>query len=97
EIERVKEIYKLFKKHGFQLAPLRSYGRYVTDEEFARKRALAEQLRGDPELFARVQSETAARLADIAPMAKGVPAASRAAWKQLAWLGLAVGLAGLLF
>src|ERR1051325_4071468 len=41
EIERVKEIYRLFKKHGFKLAPLRSFGRCLTDETFAEKRSLA--------------------------------------------------------
>jgi len=97
EIERVKEIYRLFKKHGFQLARLRSYGRYITDEEFEHKRALAAELRGDPARFARVQSETAAGLASIAPMAKGVPAASGVGWKQLAWLGLGLSVIGLLF
>ncbi len=45
EIERVKEIYRLFKKHGFELAGLRSFGRYITDEDIVRKRALADQLR----------------------------------------------------
>jgi predicted amino acid dehydrogenase len=97
EIERVKEIYRLFKKHGFQLAPLRSYGRYLTDEEFDCKRALAEQLRNDPAQYARVQAETAAQLAAIAPMAKGVPAARGTTWRQWAGLGLGLGLAGILF
>jgi hypothetical protein len=36
-IERVKEIYRLFKKHQFQLAGLRSFGTYVTDAEAAQK------------------------------------------------------------
>lgn len=45
EMERVKEIYRLFKKHSAKLAGLRSFGRYVTDEEIARKRELADDLR----------------------------------------------------
>ncbi len=49
EMERVKEIYRLFKKHGLQLEGLRSFGRYITDEDIARKRALADELRRDPE------------------------------------------------
>jgi predicted amino acid dehydrogenase len=77
EIEKVKEIYRLFHKHGFKLAGLRSFGRYLTDEDVAGKRALAERLRADPELFARVRSEAAARIAAIPPRAKGVPAKGR--------------------
>lgn len=49
EMERVKEIYRLFKKHGLKLAGLRSFGRYVTDEEITRKRKLADDLRQHPE------------------------------------------------
>jgi predicted amino acid dehydrogenase len=49
EIERVKEIYRLFKKHGLQLSGLRSHDRFLTDEDIARKRELAEELRRHPE------------------------------------------------
>ncbi len=45
DMELVKEIYRLFKKHGFQLAGLRSFDQYLTDEDIARKRQLADQLR----------------------------------------------------
>lgn len=48
EMERVKEIYRLFKKHGLQLEGLRSFGKYVSDEEIAVKRRLADELRSDP-------------------------------------------------
>ena len=44
-VDQVSEIFGLFQKHGFQLAGLRSFGKYVTDEEIARKRALTDQLR----------------------------------------------------
>ena len=37
EMDKVKEMYRLFKKHGLQLEGLRSFGRYVTDEEIAQK------------------------------------------------------------
>jgi predicted amino acid dehydrogenase len=47
-IERVKEIYRLFKKHQYQLAGLRSFGEYITDEQFAEIVRLAEQYRQDP-------------------------------------------------
>jgi predicted amino acid dehydrogenase len=49
EMARVKEIYRLFKKHGLQLEGLRSFGQYVTDQEVARKRELADDLRRHPE------------------------------------------------
>jgi len=78
EMERVKEIYRLFRKHGFELAGLRSFGRYLTDEDLAQKRASAERLRADPELFARVQEEAAARLARIPPRSKGLSQDPRA-------------------
>lgn len=71
-MERVKEIYKLSLKHGFKLAGLRSFETYINEEMLAQKRALAEQYRADPELFARVTAEAAARLQAIPVMAKGV-------------------------
>lgn len=70
--QRVKEIYRLFRKHGFRIAGLRSFGRFVTEEDLAVKRALAEDLRNDPELFERMKAEAAAKLAKIPPKAKGV-------------------------
>lgn len=88
-MERVKEIYRLFKKHGFQLAGLRSFGTYITDEDVAQKRALAERLRDDPELLARVKTEAAARLATIPAMAKGVKASNGSVHR---WVWLAAGL-----
>lgn len=82
-IERVKEIYSLFKKHQFQLAGLRSFGGYVSEEQFQEKMRLAEQYRNDPELFARVQAEAAEKLKDIPVMAKGVKAANNSGQKWL--------------
>lgn len=49
EIEGVKEIYRLFKKHGLKLAGMRSFGQYVTDKEIAQKRKMADYLRKHPE------------------------------------------------
>jgi hypothetical protein len=72
EIGRVKEIYRLFQKHGFKIAGLRSFGNYVSEEELAAKRSLAERLRGDPGLLARTRAEAAERLAKIPPSSKGV-------------------------
>jgi len=57
EIERVKEIYRLFKKHGLQLSGLRSHGHFLTDEDIARKRKLADELRRHPEKVAALQAQ----------------------------------------
>jgi predicted amino acid dehydrogenase len=70
--ERVKEIYRLFRKHGFQIAPLRTFGRLLTDKLVEEKRERAAELLGDPELLAKVKAEAAARIAKIPPRAKGV-------------------------
>jgi predicted amino acid dehydrogenase len=60
EMERVKEIYRLFKKHGLALEGLRSFGRYISDEDIGRKRELADEMRRHPEklnaLIAQAQS-----------------------------------------
>ncbi len=88
-IEKVKEIYKLFKKHQFQIAGLRSFGRYVTDDFVAEKRALADALRNDPERFARFQAEAAQKLAKLPPAAKGV----RRRDEESTWAWLTAGFA----
>jgi len=80
--EQVKEIYHLFKKHNFQLAGLRSFGSYVTEESVSEKRALADAFRNDPEMFALVQEQAAQRLTELPVIAKGVTASS----KQLRWI-----------
>lgn len=92
-MERVKEIYRLFKKHGFQLAGLRSFGKYITDEDVAERRKIADRLRADPQLFEQARRQAAGRLADIAPMSKGVTA-GRDEWVKWLWLGLGLGLVG---
>ncbi len=69
---KVKEIYRLFRKHGFQIAPLRTFGEPLTDELVAAKNARAEELRRDPALLQRVKAAAAAAIARIPPRAKGV-------------------------
>ncbi|MCB9008272.1 MAG: serine carboxypeptidase [Ardenticatenaceae bacterium] len=71
-VERVKEIYRLFKKHQFQIADLRSFDIVVTEEQFAEKRQLAAELLANPVRFAQIQVETGAKLAKIPVQAKGV-------------------------
>ena len=95
-MERVKEIYRLFKKHQFQIAGLRSFGDYVTDEIFAEKRALAMKYRQEPQLFAQVQADAAAKLAKMPVMAKGVKAHRGPNPALLGGAVAAVGLLGFL-
>ena len=83
-IERVKEIYRLFKKHEFQIAGLRSFDDYVTDDFVAEKRKLADTYRADPELFARIQTDAAAKIAAMPVMAKGVEASDNSMAKKVA-------------
>lgn len=90
EMERVKEIYRLSKKHGFTLAGLRSFGEYVTPEEVAEKRALADRLRNDPALFQRTKAEAAKKLAEIPVMSKGVPQKNGSSG---VWVAATAGLA----
>jgi predicted amino acid dehydrogenase len=71
-VERVKEIYRLFKKHQFQIADLRSFEEVVTEAQFAEKRQLAAELKANPVRFAQLQAETGAQLAKIPVQAKGV-------------------------
>lgn len=92
-IERVKEIYRLFKKHQFEIAGLRSFGEYVTDDFVAAKRMLAEELRQNPAKFERIQEQAAQKLADIPVMAKGVSQRDGSG-KKLAWLGIGAAVIG---
>jgi predicted amino acid dehydrogenase len=91
-MERVKEIYRLFKKHQFQIAGLRSHEEFVTDEMVAEKRVLADKLRQDTALLELTRQEAAARLASMPASAKGVKAKRRVGpWP---WVGVAVAAAG---
>jgi predicted amino acid dehydrogenase len=72
EIGRVKEIYRLFRKHDFRLAGLRSFGKYVTDEDVAARRALADRLRANPALLEEVRSEATKKLALLPAFSKAV-------------------------
>ncbi len=60
EMERVKEMYRLMQKHGLELAGLRSFGHYITEEDIAEKRRLADERRrqlGLPAEHERVTDE----------------------------------------
>ncbi|XSG74765.1 serine carboxypeptidase [Herpetosiphon llansteffanensis] len=58
EMDRVKEMYRLFKKHGLKLAGLRTFDEYVTPEMVAEKRRLADQRRRDLGLPVTTEAET---------------------------------------
>ncbi|MCC6605942.1 MAG: serine carboxypeptidase [Anaerolineae bacterium] len=62
EIERVKEIYRLYKKHGLELSGIRSHDHFLTDEDLAKKRTLADELRNDPAKLADVRRQAQAAL-----------------------------------
>lgn len=74
EVARVKEIYRLFRKHGCEIAPLRAFGKLLDDDELGARRARAAALLADPELLARTRAEAAVCLAKIPPRAKGLSA-----------------------
>ncbi len=87
-MERVKEIYRLFKKHDFRIAGLRSHDEFVTDEMVAEKRALADALRADAALLARTRQEAAAKLATMPATSKGVK--TKRSGGVIAWAGAAI-------
>jgi len=90
-IERVKEIYHLFKKHNFQLAGLRSFGKYITDEDITHRLEIAERFRADPALFDTYRRDASLRLAEIPVAAKGVRA-SRGETRKWLWLFAGLGI-----
>ena len=69
---RVKEIYRLFRKHGLQIAPLRTFGQLITDDLIDEKKDLAEDLNRSPARLKRAKARAAERIARIPPRAKGV-------------------------
>jgi predicted amino acid dehydrogenase len=96
-MERVKEIYRLFKKHDFQIAGLRSFDAFITDEDLAEKRALAKKFRQDQAFFDQVRSEAESQIASMPVMAKGVKASSRFPLAKTAGAAAILGLLGLIF
>jgi hypothetical protein len=88
-----KEIYHLFKKHDFQLAGLRSFGKYLQDDILIQKRNLADRMRADPQFFAQIRDQAAAQLEKIPVMAKGVLAEDPVIDKK-AILAAGIGLLG---
>jgi len=84
EMEKVKEMYRLFQKHGLQLEGLRSFGRYITDEELAARRELANDLRQHPEQLAALIAQ-----AEVAGPAESEPTHK---FRRIgAWPAVAVG------
>ena len=87
---QVEEISRLFNKHNFKLAELRSFGKVLSEEDFYHRRSLAEQFRGDPARFAHFQQRASIQLAQMPVMAKGVSSEPNG-YGKLAWIGLAAG------
>ena len=95
-VERVKEIYRLFKKHGFQIAGLRSFDEFITDEDLAIKRALAEEYRHNQALFERIRSDAGSKISSMPVMAKGVKASGGFPAIKAAGVATALGLLGII-
>jgi predicted amino acid dehydrogenase len=74
DIDRVKEIYRLFNKHQFKIAGLRSFDHLLTPQDFADKRAEAQKLRDDPELLEHTRAEVRRKIAEMPVTSKGIPA-----------------------
>ena len=94
-MERVKEIYRLFKKHKFQLAGLSSFGKYISDQDVAMKRALADRLRNHPEFLEQTRLVAATKLAEIPEMAKGIKTENNSMIKW-AWVAFGLTLVGVI-
>jgi len=94
EMDRVKEIFRLFQKHKLEIAGLRSFGRQLSEEDFRQKKELADRLRRDPGGFREYQAAVRAGLERIPRTSKGVQAGgSGTATIWLAAAG-ALGLVG---
>lgn len=66
------EMLQLFKKHQFQLAPLRSFNQPISEAEFARKRELRRRMLHDQTFSARVVKAAMEKIIAMIPMAKGI-------------------------
>ena len=86
QMSRVKDIYRLFRKHGFRIAGLHSFDAEVTPAQLAEKRRLAEALRADPALLERTMRQAGAAIAALPVAAKGV-APTRRLRPSAAWVG----------
>lgn len=87
ELDKVKEIYRLFRKHGLNLAGMRSFDQYVTDAALDEKRRLAALWRADLAGFARHKAEARRKLAaHDARLSQrgGRKEATPSAWRSLA-------------
>jgi len=93
-VEKVKEIYRLFKKHELRIAALHSFGREVSEGVLEDKRRLAGQLCRHRKRFDALCLEARAKLEALPARAKGIPASrGSAAGGWLAGVGLVAGMA----
>jgi predicted amino acid dehydrogenase len=94
KMSRIKEIYDLFKTHRFEIAGLRSLGRWVTDKQVEEQRRLADELRADPDLLERTVAKATRKLATIPIQSKGVKAVRREPGRARTWVAHALGRLG---
>lgn len=72
EVDKVREIWDLARKHGLDLAGLRSFGSYITEEDVARRRVLADELREDPQRLDAIRRRAErAQVLEVAPAPGG--------------------------
>jgi predicted amino acid dehydrogenase len=97
DIDRVKEIYRLYKKHGLKLSGIRSHDEFLTDEDLAKKRALADELRNDSVKLADVQRQAQAALPVKGGRSKAKGGNGRTALLAGVGTAVAAAVAGLIF
>lgn len=75
---------------------MRSFDKYITEEDLAHRRQLADELRADPEKFRRYQEEARRKLAardkEMAALSHETPV-EEPTWRKYAPIGAAVVLA----
>lgn len=72
EVDKVREIWDLARKHGLELAGLRSFGEYITEEGVARRRAMADALRADPQRLDHIRHRAErAQVLELVPPRSG--------------------------
>ncbi|MBP7997685.1 MAG: hypothetical protein KA314_19080 [Chloroflexi bacterium] len=88
-LERIEEIDALYHHHGCRLSAFRSHGHFLTAEDIAQKRDLAETLRQDKGRLARVQQQAAA----LQRRQENHPAKGPLPRPRYEWIGLSLSFA----
>lgn len=93
DIAHVREIYDLYRKHQLTLSGIRTHDQFISQEEIAKKRALAEEFRSHPEKF---QAFLDGQLEKEQHQAEHYVIGERSVRKKKVWLGLGAGLGAVL-